>query len=62
VRATLLPDCSIRVELRMPGWDGPRVTVTAQSTDFLTRVGTHPRPIDLAAGDRTDELAREHVA
>jgi hypothetical protein len=28
----------------------------------LTRVGTQPRPINLEGGDRTDELAREHVA
>jgi|SRR5436305_2081609 hypothetical protein len=62
VAATLLPDCSIEVELTLPGWDEPQVTVTEQSVDFLTRVGSTPRPVKLDGGDRTDELAREHIA
>jgi hypothetical protein len=62
VRATLLPDCSIKLGVWLPGWDEPQVTVTTQSTDFLIRVGSDPRPINLDGGDRTDELAREHIA
>jgi hypothetical protein len=57
-----MPDCSIEVELTMPGWDEPQTTVITQSTDFLARVGSEPRPINLDGGDRTDELAREHIA
>jgi hypothetical protein len=46
----------------VPGWDEPQVTITEQSTDFLSRIGTRPRPINLEGGDRTDELARDHIA
>ena len=62
VRATLMPDCSIRLEVSMPGWDEPQTTVIEQSADFLYRVGNEPRPIKLEGGDRTDVLAREHIA
>jgi hypothetical protein len=62
VSATLLPNCSLQVELVLPGWDEPHLTVTEQHADFLTRVGSQPRPINLEGGDRTDELAREHIA
>ena len=61
VSAKLLPDCSIEVGLTLPGWDEPEVAITAQSLDFLTRVSAVSRPIDLVGGDRTDELAREHL-
>jgi hypothetical protein len=59
--AMLLPDCSIEVELSLPGWDEPQLSRTDQSTDFLTRVGSTRRPVNLDGGDRTDELAREHI-
>jgi hypothetical protein len=62
VSATLLPDFTIEVELSMPGWDEPQISVTPPLTDFLTRVGSQTRPIQLDGGDRTDELAREHIA
>ena len=62
VSATLMPDCSIRPEVSMPGLDEPQITVIDQSEDFLFRVGIEPRPIDLDGGDRTDELARQLIA
>jgi hypothetical protein len=62
VRATLMPDSTIEVELSMPGWDEPQLSVTPPSTDFLNRIDSEPRAINLEGGDRTDELAREHIA
>lgn len=62
VSARLLPDCSIEVDVALPGWDEPQTTVIEQHADFLYRVGATPRAINLDGGDRTDELAREHIA
>ena len=62
LNATLMPDCSIELEVSMPGWDEPQRTVIEQSADFLNRVGDKPRPIDLEGWDSTDLLAQAQIA
>src|SRR5258707_1027818 len=62
VSATLMPDCSIELEVSLPGWDEPQMTVIEQSSQLPTRVGTQPRAIDLEGLDSMDLICQQLIA
>ena len=60
--ARLVPDCSIELEVSLPCWDEPQLSVIHQPADFRSRIGDKPRPVDLEELDATHLLAQPHVA